>query len=85
MTGSTDEMDRDRAAILAPVHLGDGAYITFDGYGYMLTANHHDASIASDRVYLDGPPVIDALQRYFSDLQEKIAAYSNKHQQPDGE
>lgn len=37
-----------------PIHLGDGAYCTPDGYGgIILTANHHDPGQATDTVYLD--------------------------------
>jgi hypothetical protein len=35
------------------MHLGDGAYVTFDGYGFLLTANHHDPKIATDTVWLE--------------------------------
>jgi hypothetical protein len=36
------------------VHLGDGAYATFNGsYEIILTANHHDYQQATDRVHLD--------------------------------
>ena len=35
------------------IHLGDGAYVTFTGYSYVLTANHHDPAQASDVVHLD--------------------------------
>ena len=34
------------------VHIGDGAYLHFDGYGFELRANHHENP--SDRVYIDG-------------------------------
>lgn len=34
-------------------HLGDGAYVTFEGPdSVILTANHHDPDAASDTVYL---------------------------------
>jgi len=35
------------------VHIGDGAYLHFDGYGFELRANHHETP--TDRVYIDGP------------------------------
>lgn len=35
------------------IHLGDGAYATFTGYSYILTANHHDPEQATDVVHLD--------------------------------
>ena len=33
------------------VHLGDGVYLHFDGYGFELRANHHETP--TDRVYLE--------------------------------
>ena len=33
-------------------HIGDGAYLHFDGYGFELRANHHEQP--TDRVYIDG-------------------------------
>jgi len=48
------EMERKRDELLKPLHLGDGAYLTWDGYGFTLTANHHDPAQATDRVYIDG-------------------------------
>lgn len=32
-------------------HIGDGAYLHFDGYGFELRANHHEHP--TDRVYID--------------------------------
>jgi len=46
------------------IHLGDGAYATFDGYGVMLTANHHDPAQATDKVYLE-PFAIKKLQEWW--------------------
>lgn len=47
-------------------HLGDGAYISEDGYGgYILTANHHDPDEATDRVYLD-PRAVVVLLRFLN-------------------
>ena len=33
------------------IHLGDGAYLHFDGHGFELRANHHETP--TDRVYLE--------------------------------
>lgn len=40
-------------------HLGDGAYVTHTGYDYLLTANHHEPDLATDKITLD----LDALRR----------------------
>ena len=34
------------------IHIGDGAYISFDGYRYVITANHHLPEEATDAVYI---------------------------------
>lgn len=41
-------------------HIGDGAYLYFDGYGFELRANHHENP--TDRVYIDGPCVLTLLR-----------------------
>ena len=40
------------------IHLGDGAYLHFDGWGWELRANDHEHP--TDRVYLD-PAAVRAL------------------------
>jgi len=44
-------------------HLGDGAYVTYNGYELVVTANHHDPLEASDKVYID-PNGIENLKRF---------------------
>lgn len=49
------------------VHLGDGAYITRDEFGVVITANHHDPKIATDRVYIDAhdiPNLVEVLKQW---------------------
>lgn len=41
------------------VHIGDGAYLHYDGFGWELRANHHEHP--TDRVYIDGPAVAQRL------------------------
>ena len=57
-------------------HLGDGAYVTFTGYSYMLTAGHHLPEEASDVVHLE-PEALEALIR-FKDQVEKHADTETK-------
>lgn len=45
-----------------PVHLGDGAYATFTGVDYVVTANHHDPQMATDRVNLDANAIINLVE-----------------------
>lgn len=33
--------------IMAPVHLGDGAYVSHDGYQFWLGANHHTSKLVA--------------------------------------
>jgi hypothetical protein len=48
-----------------PTHLGDGAYASEPYAGAaLLTANHHDPMIASDRVELD-PQGVEAFCRWY--------------------
>lgn len=49
------------------VHLGDGAYLFFDGYSFELRANHHENP--TDRVYLDR----DAIPKLIRHLQETLS------------
>ena len=44
-------------------HLGDGAYVHFDGYHVVLTANHHQPELATGTVALD-PGALRALQAW---------------------
>ena len=34
-------------------YLGDGAFVTFTGYDFVLTANHHDPKLATNKVHLE--------------------------------
>ena len=60
--------------MIEPVHIGDGAYITFDGYGFVLTANHHDPNKATDRIYME-PDVIKALEDYLAAHRGRVTQY----------
>jgi len=53
-------------------YLGDGAYVTFDGYGFMLTANHHDEYLATDKVYLE-PQCIGRLVAFQQECYNEAA------------
>jgi hypothetical protein len=43
------------------IHLGDGAYASFDGWGLTLKANHHETP--TDQVFLE-PNAIISLVRF---------------------
>lgn len=58
-------------------HLGGGAYITYDGYGYIFTANHHDPNKADGQVYLE-PIAYHNLLRFF----ERITIMKKPELQP---
>ena len=47
------------------IHIGDGAYLHFDGFGFELRANHHEHP--TDRVYIDGPQAAAMLVRLIQD------------------
>ncbi len=48
-----------RSEMPEPRHLGDGAYVSFDGYQLWLAANHHE-----NRVIALEPSVLRALVEY---------------------
>ena len=53
------------------VHIGDGAYLHFDGWGFELRANHHENP--TDRVYIDGPLDAKLLARLLlTTVEEKV-------------
>lgn len=52
------------------VHLGDGAYVSDDGYGLAFTANHHDPEQATDTVYLD-PGAVEQLEKFIVEFKER--------------
>jgi len=56
-------------------HIGDGAYLHFDGDGFELRANHHETP--TDRVYIDGSCVL-TLQRLINETIEE----ANKNKKP---
>lgn len=41
-------------------HIGDGAYLHFDGFGFELRANHHENP--TDRVYVDAHAVLTLIR-----------------------
>ena len=51
-------------------HLGDGAYVKFDGYGYELMANSH--LTPTDRIYLE-PLVVKNLQDFVKFWEDEKA------------
>jgi len=57
-------------------HLGDGAYVTYNGYEIIFTANHHDPVMASDKVYVDEGG-IEALKRFIKRI-DILNAQPNK-------
>ncbi len=48
------------------IHVGDGAYLTFTGYSFLFTANHHEPQRATDTVSIDVAHV-DSLLRFAKD------------------
>ena len=51
-------------------YLGDGVYIKWDGYNFVLTANHHDEYQATAVIYLE-PPVLAAINRFVKRMENK--------------
>jgi hypothetical protein len=53
---------------IGKAYLGDGVYINFDGYSYVLTAEN--GIEATDTIYLE-PIAIDNLNRYVRNVVKK--------------
>jgi len=51
-------------------HIGDGAYLHFDGCGFELRANHHETP--TDRVYIDCS-CVPTLQRLIRETIEEAS------------
>ena len=51
-------------------YIGDGVYITFDGYGYILRANHHEEDQCSDQIYIE-PCVLRKLINFDKAMKSK--------------
>ena len=49
-------------------YLGDGVYIQFDGFGYVLRANHHEEHTCSDQIYLE-PNVLTRLNDFVNKMK----------------
>lgn len=62
-------------------YLGDGVYIDFDGFGYVLRANHHEHGKCSDEIYLE-PSVFHNLLSYHNRLIESIKNEQSINEQP---
>ena len=52
-------------------HIGDGAYLHFDGYGFELRANDHENP--TDRVYIDGGCVRTLIRLMRGTIEERDA------------
>ena len=51
-------------------HLGDGAYVDFDGHSIILRANDHRPGYCTDQVYLDAGAVA-RLELYIERLKKE--------------
>ena len=50
-------------------YIGDGVYVTFDGFGVLLHANSHDKP--TDKIYLE-PKVLQSLNEYIERMRKVI-------------
>lgn len=55
----------------ATEHIGDGAYLHFDGYGFEMRADHHETP--TNRVYIDGSCVLTLLRLINETIEEHKA------------
>jgi len=60
-------MNEDLLEWMKPRHIGDGVYVSFDGYHINLAVNHHNNHVAA----LD-PDVSEALVNYIKSVAEAL-------------
>ena len=62
------------------IHLGDGAYASVGRYRgeIIITANHHDPDLATDRVYLE-PEAVRSLAQWLISLADELRKGSPAH------
>lgn len=51
-------------------YLGDGAYVEYTGYSYILRANHHTDSQCTDSIHLDNH-ALESLNRFVARMRAK--------------
>lgn len=64
------------------IHLGDGAYATFTGYSYILTANHADPMQATDVVHLDERALENLIALKRRCEEARVEDESHRHAEP---
>ena len=52
-------------------YLGDSVYVSFDGWGFMLTTENGLPTDPSNRIYLE-PKVLESLSLYVEELYQSI-------------
>lgn len=60
-------------------YLGDGVYIQFDGYGYVLRANHHEEDSCTDQIYIE-PSVFENLNLFVKHIKKQILKIGDKNE-----
>ena len=55
----------NKEALKTGKHIGDGVYVSYDGFNIIIAVNHHNNKV----VYLE-PKVVEALMAYIENLQE---------------
>jgi hypothetical protein len=51
-------------------YIGDGVYLSRCPYGWVITANHHLPSAATDKVYLEPKVAQQLVERLVAELNE---------------
>ena len=51
-------------------YMGDGVYIEFDGFGYIIRANHHEQDSCTDQIYIE-PSVLKKITNFVLRMQEQ--------------
>lgn len=61
-------------------HIGDGVYVSFDGFNIWLAVNHH-----TNKVVCLEPPVMSALFEWVGWLHDEIKTEVRKEGEPENE
>jgi hypothetical protein len=79
----TEYVTQDRCP-LEKVYLGDSVYVSFDGWGFILTTENGLPIDPSNRIYLE-PEVLRALNEYVERLYQSIREVKHATGKTEGE
>jgi hypothetical protein len=67
----TEYVTQEECPMRKKVYLGDSVYVSFDGWGFILTTENGLPHDPSNRIYLE-PEVLSSLNKYVEELYHSI-------------